>query len=55
MPSGTERRIIVIGLVGAFVYAVIFKDGVIGSLVNLMFLVAGYYFGNGKVPRNGEG
>ncbi|MBV8778726.1 MAG: hypothetical protein JO032_08175 [Alphaproteobacteria bacterium] len=47
MPNGTERKIIAFGLVGALIYAVIFKDGVLGSFMNLMFLVVGYYFGNG--------
>ena len=55
MPNGGERKIIAMALVGALFYVLIFKDGAMGSFMNLMFVMVGYYFGNGKTPRNGEG
>jgi hypothetical protein len=54
MPDGSERRIIAIALVGALYIVLIFNEGAAGSFMNLMFMVAGYYFRNGKTPRNGE-
>jgi hypothetical protein len=50
MENGTGRTIIALGLVGTLIYAVIFKDGVMGSFMNLMFVVVGYYFGNNHRP-----
>lgn len=55
MPNGSERKIVAITLIGTLVCVVIFKDGATGSFMNLMFVVVGYYFGNGKTPGNSEG
>jgi hypothetical protein len=48
MPDSYERRIIAIALIGALFYVLIFKEGATGSFMNLMFVMVGYYFGNGN-------
>jgi len=55
MPDGNERKIMAVLLVGALFYVVLFKDGATGSFMNLMFVVVGYYFGNGPAQRNNGG
>lgn len=52
MPDGNERRIMAIVLVGALFRVVVFRDGATGSFMNLMFVVVGYYFGNGQAQQN---
>jgi hypothetical protein len=54
MPNDNERRAIALALVGALIYALIFKDGVTGSFMNLMFVVVGFYFGNGHHRATSE-
>jgi hypothetical protein len=51
MPDGSERKVIAITLIAALFYVLIFKDGATGSFMNLMFVVVGYYFGNGQAQR----
>lgn len=55
MPDSYERRIIAIFLILALFYVLIFKDGATGSFMNLMFVVVGYYFGNGHRRSASEG
>ncbi|HZK88611.1 MAG TPA: hypothetical protein VFC56_00540 [Stellaceae bacterium] len=53
MPDGNERKMIALTLVGALFYVLIFRDGATGSFMNLMFVVIGFYFGNGhNRPHN---
>jgi hypothetical protein len=55
MPNDNERRTIALSLVGALFYLLIFRDGAAGSFMNLMFVVVGYYFGNGHHGESSEG
>jgi hypothetical protein len=54
MPDNNERKFVAGALVGALFFVLATKDGAAGSFMNLMFIVVGYYFANGKGPPDGQ-